>query len=568
MSVTLVFDESLKNARLDARACDEPWEGYLGHALATSFVRTSQESFTQVRTADDAAASQDAAGTPSDLRIQLSFLGQSFERPTAFGQEDTYPARVRIQLMAVVADAQGTPLGKIPLTYDERVNIWTPELGSTSSTCATGQLEGAMQRAADDLAREMVVAVSHWAGGAPPPGSQPPATAAVSAPLPQRAPQTRASTIVLKATLLDENDNQILEGGEKIGVRVDATNTGPAPVPSANVTFSGTTTLIDAFASTVGASTAMGALQPGETKSTIIWGGMPDHVEAQRGELVVSVHALGAATSQTLVAAIRPGVGAGAGAKAKGDNVASPEPPQSRPMTMAPSSNGQGQHRHAVLMRLDRYRTPWPGPAAGRSSDFPHLVRVLRTEAGLSRNQMLVLTNGGATRGDLEEGLLKWLPARVTPDSVVLVYISTRAVADSASGEIFLAPFEGQPTGARRGLVSLHAVQGTLKRIRARLSLLLIDAPLNATGSARGKEDWQGVIDVSSRSTTRLVQVVSSKGSLTLDALLVRALSGDADTDRDKHISLGELLDYLKVATTIYPNLPPSAPERSIPLTG
>ena len=40
-----------------------------------------------------------------------------------------------------------------------------------------------------------------------------------------------ASPLSFKATLLDENSNLILEGGERIRVRVDIVNTGAAGTP-------------------------------------------------------------------------------------------------------------------------------------------------------------------------------------------------------------------------------------------------------------------------------------------------------------------------------------------------
>ncbi|MER3425069.1 MAG: hypothetical protein C4293_19380, partial [Nitrospiraceae bacterium] len=66
-----------------------------------------------------------------------------------------------------------------------------------------------------------------------------------------------------RATLLDENDNQVLEGGEQVGVRIDATNQGTAPIASASLVLTGTPALIDAFASALASPMQIGPLQPG-----------------------------------------------------------------------------------------------------------------------------------------------------------------------------------------------------------------------------------------------------------------------------------------------------------------
>ncbi len=561
ISVTLDFDDSITSAQLEAQACDALWQGHLGHALVTSFLQAGQQSFAQVGTESVPAPGGATNATPSDIRIRLTLEQQSFEPISVFGDEDTYRARLQVQLMAVVADPQGNPIGKTPLRYDERINMWVPELSSSSAECATEQLEQAMKSAADDLARQMVAAIGQWAGGPRAPGAAP---AYSGAPVPAPQAGMIGAAVAVKATLLDENDNQILEAGEKIGVRVDATNGGQAPVPSASVTLSGTTTLIDAFTSTAGAPPDLGPLQPGETKSTIVWGKMPDTLESQRGELVVSVIAAGASTSQTLVAAIRPRDRSGAAVSEAGSSTAG-QVPEASARSVSGSPNAD---RHAVLINVTTYRTPWAETHATRSEKFPHLIRVLRTEGGLSRERMLVLSDRGATRADLEEGLLRWLPAKVTTNSIVLVYISTQAVADEKTGEIYLIPYEGTPKASQRSLVSLMALQGTLKRINAKLCLLLVDAPLTTNAASKARTNWQGLIDPAARSSGRLVQIVSSNGSLRLDRMLVLALSGQADANRDKQVTLGEVLDYLEVGAQIYPTLPASAPERSIPLTG
>src|SRR5207237_4748444 len=53
-----------------------------------------------------------------------------------------------------------------------------------------------------------------------------------------------------KATILDENNNLILESGERVKVRVDLANSGGGPVQGISVNLTGTPMLVSQFPST------------------------------------------------------------------------------------------------------------------------------------------------------------------------------------------------------------------------------------------------------------------------------------------------------------------------------
>ena len=74
------------------------------------------------------------------------------------------------------------------------------------------------------------------------------------------SPVTAMSPLSFKATLLDENSNLILEGGERIRVRVDVVNTGPQAVQDIVVHLGGPPTLITQFPAT---TLSTGALEAG-----------------------------------------------------------------------------------------------------------------------------------------------------------------------------------------------------------------------------------------------------------------------------------------------------------------
>ncbi|MGH7255762.1 MAG: hypothetical protein ACREI3_08295, partial [Nitrospirales bacterium] len=167
LSINLAFDEELRRATIQAEACGMPWEGRLGQTVMDQFVHVTEHSLRHVSVVGPAGSESQAASTASDpnaFTVQTSLVHHAFSDSTGFGAEDQYSVWLTIELLAIVSDAQGTPLGKVPLAYKERVNIWTPQLGGSGSSCATGQLDGALDTASKDLAKQLVMALAAWSG--------------------------------------------------------------------------------------------------------------------------------------------------------------------------------------------------------------------------------------------------------------------------------------------------------------------------------------------------------------------------------------------------------------------
>ncbi|MGH7254297.1 MAG: hypothetical protein ACREI3_00840, partial [Nitrospirales bacterium] len=419
---------------------------------------------------------------------------------------------------------------------------------------------------------------------APPPTSLPAGAAPLT--LPQ---------LTLRATFLDENNNQILEGGESVGLRVEATNIGTDTLASASIVLSGTPALLDAFTTALASPLQLGPFRPGETKATLLQGRMPAISAPDRGELTVSLilpPSAGAAgsASQTLVAAVRPDQGATPQASG---GVGAPPPP--------PSTEAQSANRYAIVVGVDRYRDPWPQAAAFGTVTVDAVPDLLTQHGGMPPDQVLFLKDEWASRRDIEEALVDWLPKRINRDSVVLVYFRGQALFDSGSGQVLLVPYDGGPYSSAGRLIYLPALQQVLSRLQAKLTVLLMEAPVASfQGPAAGKQgknarsvrspNWQGTLaavpagrqaaaeplkgargrgaNSPQSGPTRLIQIVHSPAGPGEAGLLLSWLRGGADADRDGVLSVGEMLDSVKKTATIHPPIPSNAPERKIPITG
>src|SRR5262249_45950349 len=148
-----------------------------------------------------------------------------------------------------------------------------------------------------------------------------------------------------------ENNNQAIEPGEKLTLRIDATNAGTVPIAITPLTLSGTPSMIEAFGPALSTGPILlGPIPPGETRSTIIAGRMPASIQESRAELTLNIapEAGISTTPVTIVATVQSG-------RTQSQNVrSSPPRPPSVIGSMPPQAN-----RYAVIVDIDLYRAPW-----------------------------------------------------------------------------------------------------------------------------------------------------------------------------------------------------------------
>jgi hypothetical protein len=559
----LTFDETVRKATLEETVCaDTLWTGRLGDSIMRAFRETGNDRFAQVTIEELVEKPRPATTMPlSDITASIRLTDKSFTTRTRTGSGDNYLSQLDISLLATFQDGNGRPLGEVPLVYSENVNIYTPQYGG-SGQCATQQLDGAMNYAADYLAQQFVGYVSeltaklqgYQTAGRQIPGAGPP----VEGP----------TALTLRVTLLDENNNLILEGGEKVGVRLDVTNRGAAAVGPATVTLSGSPALIDAFSAALSSQAQLAGLQAGETTSAILWGRLPATLEGQRGELTVTVTPSGTTGSgpatQTLVATMAS------------SRTAAAASPLSPPVRQAPAfpAGGHDQNRYAVIVGLSLYRSPWPGWRDGLSFNTNEVVSLFAHSLGVPEGHTLLLQDELAAQADIEESLTLWLPKRVTKDSLVFFYFAGQTVADPTNGEVFLIPYDATPSSSPFRLISIRFLQSRLQKLGARLAIATIDSPMTARApSKNGKiksvaPNWIADLDESSGLKARTVMQVSRiQGTSRLQNSLLAGLTGPADLDRDGLVTVGEWLRSLRGRAVTAPTLPPTLAIQSIPLT-
>ncbi len=294
--VTYAFSPALATHTQTVDACGLPYSLPVGNLITQKFLEVGQERFNGVNAEPPVGQ---ARGPQLDgYRVIVELEQFEFTPNDRSGDEDRYHAFLNIQLRTIYEDSRGTALAQSPLSYRENISLWTPEMSGQSSSCATGQIDAAIEEAAEILAKDMAGVIPRIVPTRPAGTPQPvrsPAAATVSPPTSTSSAMDSPPSSVtqpavqFRTKLLDANQNLILEGGEVLRLLVETTNIGDSAIPSVYVELRGTPLLVKAFNQVTPLPVPLGKLKPGEKRTAEIRGRLPQIPKAMSGKLVIGV---------------------------------------------------------------------------------------------------------------------------------------------------------------------------------------------------------------------------------------------------------------------------------------
>ena len=179
------------------------------------------------------------------------------------------------------------------------------------------------------------------------------------------------------------------------------------------------------------------------------------------------------------------------------------------------------------------------------------ISRYFQTLGGIPAANIRVLQDRKALRSDLEEALLDWLPAHITKNSTVILYFSGQALVMS-TGETFLIPYDGNTTATSR-LYPLKDLEAALSRLKIKQKVFIFDGSILKLDGDRHSKTQGPLWHTSTESVVQLIGTSGIGKSLESDTFrhglftysLLRGLRGDADTNRNGEVTLGELTAYV-----------------------
>ncbi len=542
VSVKLEIPASIKTLRTEyTDGCGHLMQVPLGARLEEALVEGAYRTFKSV--SYEGGGSKDAV--PEAL-VRVDLVNWSFK----LQQDNVYdrvPANIQLNAIARVYDLTGKVLreSEVKVVRQERLR-----LEATQRNCDY-IIDPFIQDTAVDFAAKVSMDVRQAFGGAaqlaaPTAAPAPIATPQTTAGLPTSKPPLAAATasasasLRFKAMVLDENGNLVLEGGERVRVRIDIVNVGLTAIQQAIVSLSGSQALITHFPSAV---LPVPTLQPGETKSVEFVATLPPSIQPQKAELHVTVEEPASRTTapaQTL-AVVMQATGI------KTDDV---------DQIPVATTEFRQPNTYLISIGIGSYRDQQLLPRKFASLDAEMVSNYLQALGGVPAANVRLLQDWKALRPDIDEALLDWLPPHMSKDAVVIVYFAGQALVNHA-GDVLLVPYEGSPTATSR-LYPLKDLEAALARLKAKQTILLFDGMVSRLHSDPKIKNLPPRWDSAGSSILRIISSDSLSKGLEDDKhrhglmtyYLLRALRGESDSNRDGSVTLAEVAAYVSQKVT------------------
>ena len=475
---------------------------------------------------------------PPDHVVQVDLIDSSFD----LNKEALYdraPALIHLNAIARVYDRTGTLLRQTDIAVSRQERL---RLEQVSKNCDY-IIDPFIQDTTIDFATRVALtakqaAASHDAVSSTEPTAPPSERLIVPPTLSPVRPEqpngpTVSSSLRFKALLLDENSDLVLEGGEHIRIRVDVANTGSTLVENASASLTGSRLVLEQFPTTI---LRIPPLQPGQTKSLEFVATLPLLAQAEQTEIrvIVEERSGAAAPPQTLSFSIAP-------TGTRGDDV---------DQVSTQTSTVQHPAISVLAIGISSTLTQQIPSRTHAAHDAETVAKYFQTLGGVPSSNITLLTDRKATSAQIEKTLREWLPTRSTKDGIVIIYFSGQAMV-SPRGEIMLVPYDG--TRIPTSLYRLGALESVLARLHPQQAILIFDgktSPIVDQTKTPATPRW----DLDGENTIRLIAVEGLAAGIEDDAhrhglftyYLLRGLRGEADTNRDGKITLGEISGFVR----------------------
>jgi hypothetical protein len=152
---------------------------------------------------------------------------------------------------------------------------------------------------------------------------------------------------------------------------------------------------------------------------------------------------------------------------------------------------------HAVIIGVESYREKLP-KADYAAADAKLVAEYAKRVLGIPEENVAVLSNDRATRGDFEKYFERWLPNRVEAGDEVFVYYSGHGAPDPKTGEAFLVPYDADPTYIKETGYPIKRLYENLSKLKAKRVTLAMDSCFSGSGGrsviAKGARPLVGAV--------------------------------------------------------------------------
>jgi len=212
----------------------------------------------------------------------------------------------------------------------------------------------------------------------------------------------------------------------------------------------------------------------------------------------------------------------------------------------------------AIVVGIETYRDLPLAEFAVRDAKVfkQYLIRAM----GFPEENVVMLLNSRATKGDIEGYLGVWLKNNAEKDSFIIFYYAGHGAPNPSTGEAFIIPFDGNPAFPEASGIPIKSLYSMISSYKARETLLIIDSCFSGAGGrsviAKGGRPALITVENPSLAENKIIVMTASSGSEISSSypekrhglftyFVLKGLQGQADINSDKTITIRELYTYV-----------------------
>jgi len=354
--------------------------------------------------------------------------------------------------------------------------------------------------------------------------------------------------LVFECSIIDDNQDKILDGGEKVILKIRVMNQGEGIASGVKVTLSGNSKALNFW----GHEKVIDDIPPHSEKEVILGNVLPYQIEPDEGNIIIRVteaHGFGALEEKELKIAMQP-------AKIeRTTEVVSALIDVDQPLT---PTSFRRENAYAVVVGITNYRSNRIPKVEYAKRDAESMRDYLTNICGIPIENIMTLIDDKATLSDLTAYIEEWLKRNVRKNSFVFVYYAGHGTPNPEKGDAYLVPYDGEP-GFISKLYPLSRLYSSLDSLPSENIVVALDACFSGAGGRsvieEGKRPLPAVnIEKVGRKVAALTAAAGDEISQDLNTkrhglftyFLLKGLKGEADANGDTLITLRELYNYAK----------------------
>lgn len=146
-----------------------------------------------------------------------------------------------------------------------------------------------------------------------------------------------------------------------------------------------------------------------------------------------------------------------------------------------PAQAAARPHSYAIVVGVEHYREKLPN-ADFAVGDAKLASQYFQRVLGVPEENIALLTDDRATKGDFEKYFERWLPNRVEAGDTVYVYYSGHGAPNPSKGDSYLVPFDGDPTYIDQTGFAVKRMLDDLAKLPAKQVYVAMDSCFSGAG--------------------------------------------------------------------------------------